>query len=101
MAKADAGGPGGMSFEAALHELEEIVQRLESGEVPLEESVKIYERGAALREHCEAKLNAARQRVEVLAGGISDSGEAGGRPIGRSPKDDDIPFDDDDDDPPF
>lgn len=60
-----------LSFEAALAELEKIVQSLESGKAGLEESIKIYERGVALRQHCEAKLKDAQTRVEklTLAGG--------------------------------
>ncbi len=48
-----------LSFEAAMGELETIVRRLESGDVSLEESVALYERGHALRGHCEARLAAA------------------------------------------
>lgn len=55
-----------MSFEEALAELEKIVQRLESGSAPLEESISIYERGAALKAHCEARLEQARLRVEKV-----------------------------------
>ena len=55
---------GELSFEAALAELEEIVDRLEGGEVPLEESIALYERGAALRERCTRKLRDARMRIE-------------------------------------
>jgi exodeoxyribonuclease VII small subunit len=55
-----------MSFEEALAELEKIVQRLESGSAPLEESISIYERGAALKGHCEARLEQARLRVEKV-----------------------------------
>jgi exodeoxyribonuclease VII small subunit len=55
-----------LSFEQALAELEQIVARLESGQAPLEESIEIYKRGAALKTHCEAKLNAARLQVEMM-----------------------------------
>ena len=60
-----------LSFEDALKELEKIVQTLESGQAPLEESISVYERGALLKAHCEKKLEAARLRVEkvVLAQG--------------------------------
>jgi len=51
-----------LSFEAAMGELETIVRRLESGDVSLEESVNLYERGHALRSHCEARLAAAQAR---------------------------------------
>ena len=55
-----------MSFEAALAELEQIVARLEGGKVELEESIKIYERGEALRKHCDAKLAEAEARIEKI-----------------------------------
>ncbi|OFX00221.1 MAG: exodeoxyribonuclease VII small subunit [Alphaproteobacteria bacterium RIFCSPHIGHO2_12_FULL_63_12] len=56
----------GVSFEKALAELEAIVQKLESGSVDLEESIALYERGAALKAHCEAKLKAAQERIEKI-----------------------------------
>jgi exodeoxyribonuclease VII small subunit len=62
-----------MTFEQALAELEQIVARLESGQAPLEDSIRMYERGAALKAHCEARLEAARLRVEKIvmgAGGV-------------------------------
>ncbi|MDP8995741.1 MAG: exodeoxyribonuclease VII small subunit [Pseudomonadota bacterium] len=55
-----------LSFEAALAELEQIVARLEGGKVELEESIKIYERGEALRKHCDAKLAEAEARIEKI-----------------------------------
>jgi exodeoxyribonuclease VII small subunit len=55
-----------LSFEAALAELEAIVRKLESGDVPLEESIAIYERGAELRAHCDAKLRDAQLKVEKI-----------------------------------
>ena len=55
-----------MTFEAALGELEDVVRRLESGEVDLEESLDLYARGNLLKAHCEAKLKAAREKVEKL-----------------------------------
>ena len=59
-----------LSFEQALAELEKIVAELESGQAPLERSIAVYERGAALKAHCEAKLEAARLRVEkIVVGG--------------------------------
>jgi exodeoxyribonuclease VII small subunit len=63
-----------MSFEQALGELEKIVGELESGQAPLERSIEVYERGAALKAHCEKKLEAARLRVEKIVvgpGGVS------------------------------
>ncbi len=56
----------GVSFEKALAELEQIVQKLEGGQVDLEESIALYERGAALKAHCEAKLKAAQERIEKI-----------------------------------
>jgi len=55
-----------LSFEQALAELETIVRQLESGDVELERSIEIYERGAALKAHCETKLQAAQLRVEKI-----------------------------------
>ncbi|MBK1638617.1 exodeoxyribonuclease VII small subunit [Rhodothalassium salexigens DSM 2132] len=62
-----------MSFEQAMAELEQIVARLESGEVALEESIAIYERGEALRRYCEDKLRQAEARIETVAvsGGVA------------------------------
>jgi exodeoxyribonuclease VII small subunit len=71
-----------MSFEAALAELETIVQQLESGDVELEKSIAIYERGAALKAHCEKKLREAELKVEKIvldengAPGTEDAGLA-------------------------
>lgn len=56
----------GVSFEKALAELEEIVRKLEQGSVELEESIALYERGAALKAHCEAKLKSAQERIEKI-----------------------------------
>ncbi len=55
-----------MSFEAALDELEEIVQQLESGDVDLEKSIEIYSRGAQLKQHCDAKLKNAQARIDKI-----------------------------------
>ncbi|MBK5911191.1 exodeoxyribonuclease VII small subunit [Rhodothalassium salexigens] len=62
-----------MTFEQAMAELEQIVARLESGEVALEESIAIYERGEALRRYCEDKLRQAEARIETVAvsGGVA------------------------------
>ncbi len=62
-----------LSFEKALAELEDIVAKLEQGRVELEESIALYERGAALKSHCEAKLKAAQERIEkiVVEGGAA------------------------------
>lgn len=58
-----------LSFEAALKELEDIVSRLEQGEVDLEDSITLYERGQALKAHCEKKLRAAESRLEKVVVG--------------------------------
>jgi exodeoxyribonuclease VII small subunit len=55
-----------MSFEQALSELEKIVAQLERGDVALEDSIRMYERGAALKAHCEAKLKDAQLKVEQI-----------------------------------
>jgi exodeoxyribonuclease VII small subunit len=55
-----------MSFEDALAELEQIVRGLEGGQQKLEDSIAAYERGAALRRHCEAKLAEAEARVAAI-----------------------------------
>jgi len=70
-----------LPFEKALEELEQIVKRLERGEVPLEESITIYERGEALKKHCEALLNAAENRIEKIRL------DRAGKPQGTEPLD--------------
>jgi len=62
-----------LSFEQAMAELETIVRRLEQGDVDLEESIAIYERGADLRKHCEARLKAAELKVEQIVQGADGS----------------------------
>ena len=66
----------GLSFEAALAQLEEIVAKLESGQTELERSIALYERGAALKAHCEARLREAQLRVERIV--VGGDGEATG-----------------------
>ena len=70
-----------MPFERAIEELESIVNRLEEGKVPLEESVAIYERGEALKTRCEELLRQAEARVEKITTG------ANGQPNGAEPLD--------------
>ncbi len=65
-----------LSFEDALAQLEKIVSQLESGEAPLEKSIELYERGTALKAHCEARLKAAEAKVEKIT--LSAGGEATG-----------------------
>ncbi|HEX5262090.1 MAG TPA: exodeoxyribonuclease VII small subunit [Phenylobacterium sp.] len=67
-----------LTFEQALAELEQIVARLESGQAPLEDSISMYERGAALKAHCETRLAAARLRVEKIV--VSAAGPQGVEP---------------------
>ena len=54
-----------------LRTLEQIVARLESGQAPLDDSIQLYERGAALKAHCESRLAAARLRVEKIVQGMN------------------------------
>ena len=70
-----------MPFEKALAELEQIVQRLEKGDVALEESIKIYERGEALKKRCDMLLAEAEARVEKI------TRDAKGRATGTEPLD--------------
>ncbi|MCK6449600.1 MAG: exodeoxyribonuclease VII small subunit [Alphaproteobacteria bacterium] len=56
-----------MSFEDALAELEQIVRRLEDGKSRLDEAISSYERGAALKRHCEAKLREAQAKIEKIS----------------------------------
>ncbi len=70
-----------LSFEAAMGELETIVRRLEGGDVSLEDSVTLYERGHALRAHCEARLAAAQARIEQVS--LVDGQPAGVAPFGE------------------
>jgi exodeoxyribonuclease VII small subunit len=70
-----------LSFEKALAALEDIVARLEAGKVDLEESIKIYERGEALRKHCETKLKEAEARIEKI------TLNPAGKPTGVQPLD--------------
>lgn len=65
-----------LSFEEALEELEAIVTRLESGQVPLDESIALYERGAALKKHCEARLRAAEEKVSRIT--LDENGNPAG-----------------------
>ncbi|HXT04041.1 MAG TPA: exodeoxyribonuclease VII small subunit [Casimicrobiaceae bacterium] len=58
------------SFEAALSELEALVGRMESGELPLKQSLAAYKRGAELLAYCQAALKDAQQQVQVLEKGV-------------------------------
>ncbi len=65
-----------MSFEEALRELEQVVGKLESGNVELEQSIAIYERGAELKKHCEARLAQAQARIEQIT--LAENGQPNG-----------------------
>lgn len=65
-----------LSFEEAMRELEATVGKLEHGEATLEESIALYERGAALRAHCDKVLRAAEERVEKIT--LAASGQPTG-----------------------
>ncbi|MEM9710387.1 MAG: exodeoxyribonuclease VII small subunit [Pseudomonadota bacterium] len=67
-----------MSFEDAMRELETVVSQLESGDVPLEDSIKLYERGAALKAHCQKKLAEAEEKVATI------TTDASGAPTGTA-----------------
>lgn len=69
-----------MSFEEALAALEGIVQQLERGDVPLDQSISLYERGEALRAACQQRLDAAQARIEKIVTG-ADGRAAGTRPF--------------------
>lgn len=70
-----------MSFEDALRALEQVVRRLEGGDATLDESISLYERGEALRAHCQARLDTAQARIEKIVAG------ADGQPTGTVPFD--------------
>ncbi|ADO41491.1 exodeoxyribonuclease VII small subunit [Ketogulonicigenium vulgare] len=65
-----------LSFEEALAELEQIVAQLERGDVPLEESISRYQRGAELRARCTAKLNEAQEKIARIT--IGENGQPAG-----------------------
>ncbi len=68
-----------MSFEDAIRELEQVVTQLDRGDVALEDSIKLYERGAALKARCEAKLKEAEEKVAQI------TLDANGQPTGATP----------------
>ena len=70
-----------MSFEDAMNELETVVTSLEGSQVALDDSIAMYERGAALKAHCEAKLKAAEEKVAKITLGND------GQPAGLTPFD--------------
>lgn len=70
-----------MSFEQAMVELERVVAKLDSGDVPLEDSIALYKRGDALKKHCAAKLKDAEEKVAAIT--LDDKGQ----PQGTEPLD--------------
>lgn len=78
---ADSEDVATLPFEQALAELEAVVDKLEKGAVPLEESIAIYARGEALKKRCEELLKSAEQRIEKITLG------ANGKPTGTAPLD--------------
>ncbi|WP_164118022.1 exodeoxyribonuclease VII small subunit [Sphingorhabdus sp. Alg239-R122] len=74
------GNLASLSFEDALKQLEDIVRKLESGDVPLDSSIDLYARGDALRAHCQKRLEAAQARIEKIAAG-SDGKATGTQPF--------------------
>lgn len=69
-----------LSFEEAMATLEQVVGQLESGNVPLEDSIKLYEKGAALKAHCEQKLKSAEEKVAQITTD-SDGNATGANPV--------------------
>lgn len=69
-----------MSFEQAMRELEAVVGKLERGEVELEESIRLYERGAELKKRCDAKLKEAEEKVAAITSD-SDGNATGATPV--------------------
>lgn len=65
-----------LSFEAAMAELEQVVTKLERGDVALDDSIALYERGAALKAHCEARLKSAEEKVAAIT--LNADGQATG-----------------------
>lgn len=71
-----------MSFEEALRALEDTVRKLESGEVPLDDSIALYERGEELRKACQARLDKAQARIEQIVAN-ADGQATGTKPFGE------------------
>jgi len=100
MAEQSSGGEGAaapsdirqMSFEDALAELKQIVERLEKGEGRLDEAIAAYERGAHLKQHCEHKLKEAEAKIEKIrvsgsGGGSGGQGSGAGGDVSTEPLD--------------
>ena len=71
-----------MTFEQAMADLEQVVTQLERGDVALEDSIALYERGAELKKHCEGKLKQAEEKVAAI------TLDVGGQPSGTTPVED-------------
>lgn len=76
MSKASGADIGKMSFEDALEELKTIVEQLERGEGKLDQAIDAYERGAALKRHCESKLKEAKEKIEKISLGPDGAAKA-------------------------
>jgi exodeoxyribonuclease VII small subunit len=72
------------AFEQSLAELEQLVQRLEAGDLPLDEALRTFERGIELTRHCQSSLKAARQKVDIL---LKRSGQLDVEPFSASEDD--------------
>jgi len=96
-APSDPGSSATLSFEAALAELEGVVSKLESGDMPLEQALEAFEAGVRFSRRCASTLDAAERRIEILmterAGGASRT-----KPFG-APASEDVDYDEDDEDP--
>jgi exodeoxyribonuclease VII small subunit len=79
-----ANNPTPPDFEQALAELESLVERLERGDLPLDEALKTFERGVELTRHCQASLKTAQQRVEIL---LKRGSQVGVEPFAASEED--------------
>jgi exodeoxyribonuclease VII small subunit len=82
--RSQTGAAASPDFERALGELETLVQRLESGDLPLDEALQTFERGVALTRQCQGALKAAQQKVEIL---LKRSADAGVEPFAISDDD--------------
>lgn len=71
-----------MTFEESLTELESIVRGLESGKAPLEESISTYERGMALKKHCESKLRDAQAKIDKII--VHEDGSLTTQPLDKN-----------------
>lgn len=80
MAEEKAQAVSKLSFEQALDQLEDIVRKLEQGDVPLDQSIAIYERGEALKKHCAMLLQSAEDKVEKIRVG-ADGTAKGSEPL--------------------